>query len=39
MIYISKSFFHHIKETAMGTKFAVVGSNLVVEYKVITNVL
>ena len=31
--YINKSFFHQINETAMGTKFAVVGSNLVVVYK------
>ena len=31
--YITKSLFHQIKETAMGTKFAVVGSNLVVAYK------
>ena len=31
--YIKKSFFHQIKGTAMGTKFAVVGSNLVVTYK------
>ena len=31
--YINKSFFHQIKGTAMGTKFAVVGSNLVVAYK------
>ena len=31
--YIKKSFFHQIKGTAMGTKFAVVGSNLVVAYK------
>ena len=31
--YINKSFFHQIKGTAMGTKFAVVGSNLVVMYK------
>ena len=31
--YINKSFFHQIKGTAVGTKFAVVGSNLVVVYK------
>ena len=31
--HINKSFFHQIKGTAMGTKFAVVGSNLVVAYK------
>ena len=31
--YISKSFFHQIKGTAMRTKFALVGSNLVVAYK------
>ena len=31
--YINKSFFHQIKGTAMGTKFAVVASNLVVVYK------
>ena len=31
--YINKSLFHQIKGTAMGTKFAVVGSNLVVAYK------
>ena len=31
--YINKSFFHQIKGTTMGTKFAVVGSNLVVAYK------
>ena len=31
--YINKSFLHQIKETAIGTKFAVVGSNLVVAYK------
>ena len=31
--YINKSFFHQIKGTAIGTKFAVVGSNLVVAYK------
>ena len=31
--YINKSFFHQIKGTAMGTKFAVVGSNLVAAYK------
>ena len=31
--YINKSFFHQIKRTAMGTKFAVVGSNLFVAYK------
>ena len=30
--YINKSFFHQIEGTAMGTKFAVVGSNLVVAY-------
>ena len=30
---INKSFFHQTKETAMGTKFAVVGNNLVVAYK------
>ena len=31
--YINKSFFHQIKGTAMRTKFAVVGSKLVVAYK------
>ena len=31
--YIDKSFFHQTKGTAMGAKFAVVGSNLVVAYK------
>ena len=31
--YINKSFFHQIKGAAMGTKFVVVGSNLVVAYK------
>ena len=31
--YINKSFFHQIKGTAMGTKFAVVGSILVEAYK------
>ena len=31
--YINKSFFHQIKRTAMGTKIAVVGSNLFVAYK------
>ena len=31
--YINKSFFHKIKKTAMGTKFAVSGSNLVATYK------
>ena len=31
--YINKSFFHQIKGTAMGTKFAVVDSNLVAAYK------
>ena len=31
--YINKSFFHQIKGTAMGTKFAMVGSNLDVAYK------
>ena len=31
--YINKSFFHQIKGTALGTKFAVVGSNLVIAYK------
>ena len=31
--HINKSFFHQIKGTAMGTKFAVVGSNFVVVYK------
>ena len=30
---ISKSFFHQIKRTSIGTKLAVVGSNLVVAYK------
>ena len=30
---MNKSFFHQTKGTAMGTKFAVVGSNLVVAYK------
>ena len=28
--YIKKSLFHQIKETAMGSNFAIVGSNLVV---------
>ena len=31
--YINKSFTQQIKETAMETKFSVVGSNLVVAYK------
>ena len=32
--YVSKSFlFYQIEETAVGTKFALVGSNLVVVYK------
>ena len=31
--YINKSFFHQIKGLAMGTKFAVVGSSLIVAYK------
>ena len=31
--YINKSFFHQIRGTTMGTKFAEVGSNLVVEYE------
>ena len=31
--YINRSFFHQIKRTAMGTKFAVVGSNLFVACK------
>ena len=31
--YINKSFFHKIKGTEIGTKRAVVGSNLVVAYK------
>ena len=31
--YINKSFFHQIKGMAMGTKFAVVGSNLVAAYQ------
>ena len=26
-------YIHQIKETAMGTKFAIVGSNLVVPYE------
>ena len=30
--YINKNFFHQIKGTAMGTIFAVVGSNLTVTY-------
>ena len=30
--YINKSFFHQIKGTAMGTIFAVLGSNLTVAY-------
>ena len=30
--YINKNFFHQIKGTAMGTIFAVVGSNLTVGY-------
>ena len=30
--YINKNFFHQIKGTAMGTNFAVVGSNLTVAY-------
>ena len=30
--YINKNFFHQIKGTAMGTIFAVVGSNLTVAY-------
>ena len=32
-LYINKYFFHQIKGTAMRTKFALVGSNLVVVYK------
>ena len=32
-VYINKSFFLQMKGTAMGTKFAVVCSNLVVAYK------
>ena len=31
--YINKSFFHQVKGMAMGTKFAVVCSNLVVAYE------
>ena len=31
--YISKSFFHQIRGATMGTKFAEVGSNLVVAYE------
>ena len=31
--YINKSFFHQIKGTALGKKFAVVGHNLIVVYK------
>ena len=31
--YINKSFFQQIKVTAMGSKFAVVSSNLIVVYK------
>ena len=31
--YINKSFFHQNKGTTMRTKFAVVGSNIVVAYK------
>ena len=31
--YNNKSFFHQIKGTVTGTKFAVVGSNLVVAFK------
>ena len=30
--YINKNFFHQIKGTAMGTNFAVLGSNLTVAY-------
>ena len=30
--YINKNFFHQIKGTAMGTIFAVIGSNLTVAY-------
>ena len=30
--YINKNFFHQIKGTAMGTIFAVVGSNLTMAY-------
>ena len=30
--HINKNFFHQIKGTAMGTIFAVVGSNLTVAY-------
>ena len=30
--YINKNFFHQIKGTAMGTIFAIVGSNLTVAY-------
>ena len=30
--YINKNFFHQIKGTAMGTIFALVGSNLTVAY-------
>ena len=31
--YTNKSYSHQIKRTAMSTKFAVVGTNLVVAYK------
>ena len=31
--YTNKSYSHQIKGTAMSTKFAVVGTNLVVAYK------
>ena len=37
--YINKLFFHQIKGTAMGTKSAMVGSNLIVAYKEIKNYL
>ena len=33
IIYINGIYIYQIKGTAMGTKFAVVGSNLVVVYK------
>ena len=31
--YINGIYFHQIKGTAMGTKFAVIGKNLVVAYE------
>ena len=31
--YINKPFFHQIKKTAMGTRFAVLDSNLVATCK------